>query len=158
MLGGFSMSINTISGGIKTNVVPDKCVVSIDMRTVPGQNHHDIMARLQDLIKELGAHDSDFKASIEITNDRPAIETSSKDPAVKRMVDIVAEITGELPIPKGVNYYTDAATLAPAFKAPMIICGPGHLGLAHQPNEYVEIEKLVQAAKIYTAATYQFLL
>jgi succinyl-diaminopimelate desuccinylase len=158
MLGGFSMSINTISGGIKTNVVPDRCVVSIDMRTVPGQDHHDIMARFQDLIKDLGKHDPDFKASIEITNDRPPIETSPKEPVVKMMVDIVADITGEIPIPKGVNYYTDAATLAPAFKAPMIICGPGHPGLAHQPNEYVEIEKLVQAAKIYTAATHQFLL
>lgn len=158
MLGGFSMSINTISGGIKTNVVPDRCVVSIDMRTVPGQDHHDIMARFQGLIKDLGKHDPDFKASIEITNDRPPIETSPKEPVVKMMVDIVADITGEIPIPKGVNYYTDAATLAPAFKAPMIICGPGHPGLAHQPNEYVEIEKLVQAAKIYTAATHQFLL
>jgi len=158
MLGGFSMSINTISGGIKTNVVPDRCVVSIDMRTVPGQDHHDIMARFQGLIKDLGKHDPDFKASIEITNDRPPIETSPKEPVVKMMVDIVADITGELPIPKGVNYYTDAATLAPAFKAPMIICGPGHPGLAHQPNEHVEIEKLVQAAKIYTAATHQFLL
>lgn len=158
MLGGFSMSINTISGGIKTNVVPDRCVVSIDMRTVPGQDHHDIMARFQGLIKDLGKHDPDFKASIEITNDRPPIETSPKEPVVKMMVDIVADITGEIPIPKGVNYYTDAATLTPAFKAPMIICGPGHPGLAHQPNEYVEIEKLVQAAKIYTAATHQFLL
>lgn len=158
MLGGFSMSINTISGGIKTNVVPDRCVVSIDMRTVPGQDHHDIIARFQGLIKDLGKHDPDFKASIEITNDRPPIETSPKEPVVKMMVDIVADITGEIPIPKGVNYYTDAATLAPAFKAPMIICGPGHPGLAHQPNEYVEIEKLVQAAKIYTAATHQFLL
>lgn len=158
MLGGFSMSINTISGGIKTNVVPDRCVVSIDMRTVPGQDHHDIMARFQGLIKDLGKHDPDFKAAIEISNDRPPIETSPEEPVVKMMVDIVADITGELPIPKGVNYYTDAATLAPAFKAPMIICGPGHPGLAHQPNEYVEIEKLVQAAKIYTAATHQFLL
>lgn len=158
MLGGFSMSINTISGGIKTNVVPDRCVVSIDMRTVPGQDHHDIMARFQGLIKDLGKHDPDFKAAIEISNDRPPIETSPEEPVVKMMVDIVADITGELPIPKGVNYYTDAATLTPAFKAPMIICGPGHPGLAHQPNEYVEIEKLVQAAKIYTAATHQFLL
>lgn len=158
MLGGFSMSINTISGGIKTNVVPDRCVVSIDMRTVPGQDHHDIMARFQGLIKDLGKHDPDFKAAIDISNDRPPIETSPEEPVVKMMVDIVADITGELPIPKGVNYYTDAATLTPAFKAPMIICGPGHPGLAHQPNEYVEIEKLVQAAKIYTAATHQFLL
>jgi succinyl-diaminopimelate desuccinylase len=158
LLGGFSMSINTISGGIKTNVVPDRCVVSIDMRTVPGQDHDDIIARFQGLIKDLGSRDPDFKASVEITNDRPPIETSAKEPAVKMMVDIVADITGELPVPKGVNYYTDAATLAPVFKAPMIICGPGHPGLAHQPNENVEIEKLVQAAKIYTSATLQFLL
>jgi acetylornithine deacetylase/succinyl-diaminopimelate desuccinylase-like protein len=31
----------------------------------------------------------------------------------------------------------------------MVICGPGAPGMAHQPDEHVEIEQLVQAAQIY---------
>ena len=158
MLGGFSKSINTIDGGIKTNVVPDRCAITIDMRTVPGQDHQAIEAAILELIKALGKEDPDFKASLAVTNDRPPIETSLGEPAVKVLVDIVEEVTGTKPLPEGVNYYTDGASLVPAFKAPMIICGPGLPGLAHQPNEYLEIEKLVQATKIYTAATAKFLL
>ena len=39
LLDGFSRSVNTIAGGVKTNVVPDSCIATIDMRTVPGQDH-----------------------------------------------------------------------------------------------------------------------
>ena len=44
LLGGFTHSINTIAGGMKTNVVPDQCVATVDMRTVPGQDHRDLEA------------------------------------------------------------------------------------------------------------------
>ena len=70
---------------------------------------------------------------------------------------MVAEVTGERPVPKGVNYYTDGVVFAPAFKAPMIICGPGEAGLAHQPNEYVEVQKMVEAANIFTLAAVRLL-
>jgi acetylornithine deacetylase/succinyl-diaminopimelate desuccinylase-like protein len=42
-------------------------------------------------------------------------------------------------------------------KAPMIICGPGQAGLAHQPNEYVEISRLVESARILTLAAARLL-
>ena len=51
--GRFSMSINTINGGVKTNVVPDKCVATVDMRTVPGQDHKALLSQLDD-VKRLG--------------------------------------------------------------------------------------------------------
>jgi acetylornithine deacetylase/succinyl-diaminopimelate desuccinylase-like protein len=40
----------------------------------------------------------------------------------------------------------------------MIICGPGDPKLAHQPNENIVIEKLVQAVKIYTLTAGRFLI
>jgi succinyl-diaminopimelate desuccinylase len=46
-------------------------------------------------------------------------------------------------------YYTDGVAFVPALKIPMVICGPGKAGLAHQPDEYVEIPKVHAAARIY---------
>jgi succinyl-diaminopimelate desuccinylase len=157
LLGGFSQSINTISGGVKTNVVPDNCVVTVDMRTVPGQDHRAILKQVQDLIADLSRRIPDFRASVKVTNDRAPVETSPNEPAVQTFADIVAEVAGERPVPKGVRYYTDAVAFVPVLKAPMIICGPGDAKLAHQPNEHVEISKLVQAAKIYTLAAAKLL-
>jgi acetylornithine deacetylase/succinyl-diaminopimelate desuccinylase-like protein len=39
----------------------------------------------------------------------------------------------------------------------MVICGPGLLETMHQPNEYVEIARLIEAARIYTLAALDLL-
>jgi len=157
LLGGFTRSVNTIAGGVKTNVVPDQCTVTIDQRTVPGQDHGAILRQVEELIADLGQRLPDFRASVEVINDRIPVATSPGEPVVQRFCDVVAEVTGARPVPKGVNYYTDAVVFAPALNAPMIICGPGEAKLAHQPNEYVEVPKMVEAAKIFTLAAVQLL-
>jgi succinyl-diaminopimelate desuccinylase len=157
LLGGSSQSINTIMGGVKTNVIPDQCVITVDMRTVPGQDHRAILKQVEDLIADLRRRTPDFKASVKVTNDRAPVETSPDEPVVQSFYDIVAEVAGERPVPKGVRYYTDAVAFVPVLKAPMIICGPGDAKLAHQPNEHVEISKLLQAAKILTLAAAKLL-
>ena len=157
MLGVFSRSINTIAGGVKTNVVPDLCVATVDMRTVPGQDHRAILRQVEGLIADLTRRIPDFQASVKVANDRPPVETSPSEPTVQQFVDVVARVTGARPVPKGVRYYTDAAAFLPYLKVPMIICGPGDATLAHQPNEHVEIAKLVQAAKIFTLAAMKLL-
>lgn len=157
LLGGFTRSVGTIEGGVKTNVVPDRCVVTVDQRTVPGQDHQAILRQVEELIADLGQRIPDFRASARLVNDRPPVETSPEEPVVQRFCDVVAEVTGERPVPKGVTYYTDAVELVPALKAPMIICGPGDAKLAHQPNEYVEVAKLVEATKIFSLAATQLL-
>ncbi len=158
LLGGFTQSINTIAGGVKTNVVPDHCAVTVDMRTVPGQDHKEMVRQVENLISDLSKRIPDFKASVRVINDRIPIETSPNEPVVKGFFEIVEEVTGERPVPKGVRYYTDAVAFVPVLKTPMIICGPGNAALAHQPNEYVEISKLIQSVKIFTLAGARFLL
>ena len=157
LLGGFTQSVNTITGGEKTNVVPDQCVVTVDMRTVPGQDHKAILKQVEELVGDLSRRIQDFKASVRVANDRASVETSPDEPVVQTFADIVAEVAGKRPVPKGVRYYTDAVAFVPVLKAPMIICGPGDAKLAHHPNEHVEISKLVEAAKIYTLAAAKLL-
>jgi succinyl-diaminopimelate desuccinylase len=157
LLGRFTQSVNTITGGVKTNVVPDQCVVSVDMRTVPGQDHLAILRQVEDLIADLSRHFPDFKASVSVTNDRLPLETSPNEPVVQSFMDVVAKVIGERSVPKGVRYYTDAVAFVPVLKAPMIICGPGDARLAHQPDEHVEVSKLIEAAKIYTLAAVRLL-
>jgi succinyl-diaminopimelate desuccinylase len=157
MLGSFTRSVNTIAGGMKTNVVPDNCVATVDMRTVPGQDHLAILRHIEDLIADLSDQIPGFKASVKVTNDRAPVETSPTEPVVQSVAEVVAEVTGEKPVPRGASYYTDGAALVPALKTPMIICGPGDPRLAHQPNEHVEVSNLVQAAKIFTLAAVRLL-
>jgi succinyl-diaminopimelate desuccinylase len=157
LLDGFSRSVNTIAGGVKTNVVPDACTAAIDMRTVPGQDHQAILRQIEGLIADLGRKIPDFRASAKIINDRAPVETPAENPAVGLFSEVIREATGRSPLPKGTRYFTDGVVLAPALKAPLLICGPGAPGLAHQPNEHLEIDKLLESVRIYTLAALRFL-
>jgi acetylornithine deacetylase/succinyl-diaminopimelate desuccinylase-like protein len=89
--------------------------------------------------------------------DRVPIETPPEHPVVRRFAQMVAEIRGQQPLLQGARYYTDGGILAPAFKAPLIICGPGDAGMAHQADEFVEVSKIIQSARIYTWAAVNLL-
>jgi succinyl-diaminopimelate desuccinylase len=157
LLDGFTRSVNTIAGGVKTNVVPDSCVATIDMRTVPGQDHPAILGQIEGLIKKMQQKTPDFKASVKIINDRAPIETPADDPAVEIFCEVIRQVTRKNPLPGGTRYFTDGVVFVPALKAPLLICGPGAPAMAHQPNECVEIEKLLDAVRIYTLAAIRFL-
>lgn len=152
LLGIFTRSINTISGGVKTNVVPDSCVATVDMRTVPGQDHAALLRQIEALIAGLAARLPGFRAGMKVLNDNIPLTTPPDHPAVGRMADVIEAATGRRPIPAGVRYFSDAVAYVPAFAAPMLICGPGPAELAHQPNEYVTIAKLVESARILALA------
>jgi succinyl-diaminopimelate desuccinylase len=157
LLGGFTRSINTIAGGVKTNVVPDRCTGTVDMRTVPGQDHAGLLRQIDALIADLSARQPGFRASLRTLNDNLPLTTPPDHPAVTRMAGIIEAVAGRRPVPRGVHYYSDAVAYVPAFAAPMLICGPGQPGLAHQPDEYVEIDRLVESTRILTLTAMRLL-
>jgi len=156
-LGTLTSNIAMIEGGVKPNVVPDRCTVTIDLRTLPGQDHSAIIGRVQRVLGELSQAEGFFRSSLRVINDRSPVGTRRDESAVQRFCRLVGEIRGREPEPRGVAYATDGASLVPAFGAPMIICGPGSEHLAHQPNEHVETARLVEAVKVYTLAAIEFL-
>jgi succinyl-diaminopimelate desuccinylase len=149
LLGKPTLNIGTISGGIKTNVVPDACKITVDIRTVPGQNHGAILKQIEELLEDLGVKDETFRAEVKIVSDLPPLETSPKDPLVKAALNASEAVTGQAQKAQGVMYYTDGVAFVPQLQIPMVICGPGKASLAHQPDEYVEISKVHAAARIY---------
>jgi succinyl-diaminopimelate desuccinylase len=157
LLGKPTLNIGTIVGGIKTNVVPDACKITIDIRTVPGQSHKTILKQVQDVLEELSKKDSTFQGEVRIVSDLPALETPPQDPLVKVALRASRAVTGQPQKPRGVMYYTDGVAFVPKLKIPMVICGPGKAGLAHQPDEYVEIPKVHAAARIYSQIAMEML-
>jgi succinyl-diaminopimelate desuccinylase len=149
-LGSPTLSVNMIDGGNKTNVVPDHCRIVLDMRTVPSQNHQELVAEVRRQAEAVAQSVSgEVRVDITVDQDNRAVETDPHLPLVEALVASVRSVTGRQPELRGVTYATDGAVLAPGFDIPMMICGPGTPGIIHQPDEYVEIEQLVQATAIY---------
>jgi succinyl-diaminopimelate desuccinylase len=86
LLGDFTMNIATIHGGVKTNVVPDSCQVTIDLRTVIGQDHQDIIQTVRQLIDRQCAADETFHAEVRMLTERVPLDIPFDDPQVQAFV------------------------------------------------------------------------
>lgn len=158
MLGGPTLNIGTISGGVRTNVVPDMCRMQIDIRTVPGQIHQEILSDIKGLLKEIESN-SNAKFDINILNDLVAVGTSVEDPLIKLALSTAEELFNREYTPKGVRFYTDASTFVPGLgnNLPVLIYGPGNETMAHKPNEYVEVSKYIDSIRFYKEVALRYL-
>jgi len=151
LLGGCSMSINTIAGGKAMNVVPDKCSIGIDIRTVPGQNHQDIIEDLQKMFAKLKQKNPQFDAEVSVVREVGALETDSNCDFVKDFCSVVG--IGQT---KAVGFTTDGPHFA-ALGAPVVIFGPGKSEVCHKPDEYIEIADVEKAVEYYKNIILRFL-
>jgi succinyl-diaminopimelate desuccinylase len=150
-LGNCSMSINTITGGKEINVVPDKCSVGIDIRTLPGQNRQEIISDFEKIFAKLKQKSPQFDASVSIVREVEALETDSGCDFVKHFCSIVGASET-----KAVGFTTDGPHFTP-LGTPVVIFGPGKPQLAHKPNEYIEISDVEKAVEHYKNIILKFL-
>jgi succinyl-diaminopimelate desuccinylase len=143
LLGGCSVSVNKITGGQATNIVPDRCSVQIDIRTLPGQTHNSIVQDVERLLEQLRRQDKHFNADITVLRSVPAMETEEDNSFLKAVCKAVdAEKSG------AVGFSTDGPWFA-KLDAPVVIFGPGDPQMCHKPDEYIEIEQLKKAKDAY---------
>lgn len=149
LLGNATFTVGTIQGGVTINVIPDACEAEIDIRLVPGQDYQDVILKVRDLAGE--------GVSVELIDWKEPVESDPGTDIVKLALAVVQEVTGQPRSPKGVAYYTDGAILANRLQIPMVNIGPADTGMTHQPNENVEVERLVQAVKIFLLIANRYL-
>ncbi|NIP26263.1 MAG: M20 family metallopeptidase [Phycisphaerae bacterium] len=151
LLGECSMSINTIAGGEAMNVVPDKCEIGIDIRTVPGQKQQDIINDLQKIFAKLKQTNPQFEAEVSIIREVGALETDTQ-------CDFVRDFCSVTGINKtcAVGFTTDGPHFA-SLNLPVVIFGPGKPHLAHKPDEYIDIADVQKAVKYYKNIILKFL-
>ena len=151
IFGKCSFSVNGIAGGQAPNVVPDSCTIKIDTRTVPGQNHQDVIDDLERIFKEIKAEHPDFEASVKIARSCGGIATDNNSQFVKSLCKAT-----EIPETKSVGYTTDAPNML-SLNVPIAIFGPGKCELCHKPNEYVDITDLEQGKDYLIRVIKEFL-
>jgi len=151
LLGGCSMSVNTISGGKEINVVPDKCEIKIDIRTLPGQNHQEIISDFEKIFARLKQENSQFEASASLVREVGALETDSTCDFVTDFCSAIGRTET-----KAVGFTTDGPHFA-ALGAPVVIFGLGKPEVCHKPDEYIEISDVEKAVEYYKNIILKFL-
>ncbi|KKK36906.1 succinyl-diaminopimelate desuccinylase [Mesobacillus campisalis] len=152
VLGHPTLNIGTIEGGVKTNVVPDQCKMTIDIRTVPGQSNEQILKDIEELVESVVG---DYE--IHVLNSMASVGTDESNDFIKLAIETGKNHLNLELKPTGVNYYTDASVYTPHLQVPTFIFGPGIPTLAHQPNEYVEIDKFIESIRYFIALAIDYL-
>lgn len=144
-------------GEPQINVIPKECYTTLDIRTVPGQEHKVIASQIQDILDRLSKEDKDFSATIEIIEERPCTETSKEEPVVRAISSAYTMITGKEPIYNGVPGATDGTFLNCMKGIPVVTTGAGDRLIPHQKDEYVDIDELVEATKLFALTAMLYL-
>jgi len=147
MLGESTISINTIFGGMKTNVVPGEARASVDIRLVPGQDKEEVLGIIRNLIKNL--QEEDPEVDIEFTEEvyEPAVEIDQKQDFIPILLECIKARgrAGKLKAEHGAtgsgNFIREGI--------PTVVFGPGNPDQAHITDEFVEIKDLEDASLIY---------
>ncbi len=146
-LPGSTATISMIGGGVKTNVIPDSCEIYIDRRVLPGETPEGVLAEIQSVAERAVAVVPGLRVEVTEKMSRPARETPS-DSLLGRALQTATRFLGNEPVITGFFAGTDAKHFAPK-GWPTIIVGPGQSSTAHTPDEWVGIDEVLEATRLY---------
>jgi acetylornithine deacetylase/succinyl-diaminopimelate desuccinylase-like protein len=135
VLGASTLSIGTIRGGSKTNIIPDSCEVSVDWRITPSQYHpriiEDLAVRLRSLVPDV---------EVEAVP-APPLHTDPTHPLIGTLAACGAK-------PVGAPWFCDACFFAER-GMPAIAMGPGSIAQAHTEDEWIDAAELERGADFF---------
>jgi acetylornithine deacetylase/succinyl-diaminopimelate desuccinylase-like protein len=140
LLGPATVNVGSIRGGTQPNIVPDFCEISVDRRTIPGENDTKIIRDLRAQLRARGL-------TVEVSDDKSAapcrpMETDSRLPLVQSLLKTVKQRS-----PLGAHFFSDAAVFANA-GTPAVLFGPGDIAQAHTADEWISLRALDRATDV----------
>lgn len=147
-LGHSTLNVGREAGGHAVNIVPNKCVFELEQRLLPGQDGQEAVKNCEQFVRDR------LDESVQLTFEAPylidpAMETAPGAEIVHALARAQQDelgFEGEL---AGANYGTDGSKLSRA-GIQTVVCGPGDIAQAHTANEFVEIEQLELATRMYS--------
>jgi acetylornithine deacetylase len=129
-----------IHGGTALNIVPRDCHFDFEIRHLPFDDPDELFAEVREytrrFLPEMQKIDSGTYIEFDLLSASPGFDTHGES----EIAELGSACSGTLDHGK-VSFGTEAGLFHEA-SIPAIICGPGHIAQAHQPNEWVEIEQL----------------
>ncbi len=133
LLGCATVSVGAIRGGTQPNIVPDRCTILIDRRTLPGETEAGVRRELDAVLRRKNL-------AVAYVHDKlphcPPLETDPRLPLVARFLNSVGQRKAA-----GVRYFCDASVLGHG-GIPSVVFGPGDIAQAHTADEWISLSSL----------------
>ena len=142
-----TITIGEIGGGTAPNILARECRFVFDVRTVPGVNPDAMLAPFFAEVETVRARLAPFGAEcgveVDLRADAPPLQVARDSPAERFM----RALTGDNAIHVAA-YATEAGQFQRA-GFPAVICGPGSLEQAHQPDEFVAVSEMEKGLAVF---------
>lgn len=161
-----TLNINSIHGGqeegpegLPSPCVPDSCRMIIDRRFLVEEDLNEVKSEVTTILNGLKTSREGFKYEIRDMLEVIPSMTDIKSPVVQETANAIKDVLGKDPdfICSPGTYDQKHIDRIGNLKD-CIAYGPGILELAHQPDEYVEVEDMVNSAKVMAQAAYNLLM
>jgi acetylornithine deacetylase/succinyl-diaminopimelate desuccinylase-like protein len=139
VLGSPTINVGAVRGGTQPNIVPDRCEIEIDRRTVPGERDRAVQ---REIVRFVQAHGSKVSLINSKTGSCLALETNPRLPLVKQFMELAGQKK-----PVGVDFFCDASIIASS-GTPSVVFGPGNIAQAHTSDEWISLRSLQQATSM----------
>src|ERR1700726_2679070 len=154
LLGASSIHASLIEGGQELSSYPERCSLSIERRTIPGETLQHIETELPAIFARIAAHDPTFQATVKTGLTREPFEVSLQEPIVQTVLQQAQRLLGREIAEVGGTGWMDSALLAAA-GIPTVVFGPGGDG-AHAVVEWSDIVQVERCAEILAAVAQDF--
>jgi acetylornithine deacetylase len=141
-----SVHASTISGGTGMSTYPDRCDLSIERRTIPGETTEQVEAEMQELWERVKLSDPALNGTMRVTMEQQPSDVPITAPIVQSL-GVSLKGAGVAEVIAGMTAWTDAALLNAA-GIPAICFGPGDISLAHAAEEYVPVKEIEVATGV----------
>jgi succinyl-diaminopimelate desuccinylase len=160
-IGAAQMTVGLISGGINTNVVPDRIVFRLDRRMIPEEKPAEVEAELRRVVAEAAtAFPAATVAVRRILLAEPLTPTPAGDMLTQTLVRQASRVMGQPIAAAGVPLYTDARHYAKA-GVPIVLYGAGPRSIedanAHRADERLPLDDLYRATETIAATLAELL-
>ena len=139
-----TFTVAQIHGGVADNIVPAECTVRASGRVLSQDQLDKLRGKVEATISELQTEDRNagisedriFNAAPTVNIWAPPMVTSTDEPWAQNVMKLRGQNE-----PLFVRYGTDGGVLS-ATGLPCVIWGPGDIGRAHVPDEYITVDEL----------------
>lgn len=147
LLGRPSLHASLIEGGTGMSTYPDRCLLRIERRTIPGETADAVLAEVEQAMARVRARRPSFDAEARVTLAQPPSDVAADAPVVRALEAAAREVQGASPAIEGMSAWTDCALLNAA-GIPAVCFGPGDIAQAHAAAEWIIIEEIERATAI----------
>ena len=148
-LGPGSVHASLIEGGRELSTYPDRCVLQLERRTLPGETRETVEREIEDLLERCRAADPGLVVSQRTLLVRDPFEVPEAATIVQSVLRAASAELGAPPPLVAVPYWADSAFIAAA-GIPTVLFGAGGAG-AHATEEWVSVSQLVSTTRILVA-------